>query len=212
MRLVILTAAALAAAVGCARSRAEPTPGAHAPDAAVATAAEPEAGGDADSDGDGGLDDGDGGIAGFNAGPIFASSSYPVPPPPFTEGVFPCMDCHESIETDPTPRTLVDDHTEIKLHHGDRDRWCFDCHNPDDRNQLRLASGRTVPFTESYRLCGQCHGDKYRDWRYGIHGKRTGSWNGKKQYLLCAHCHNPHAPHFAPIKPMPPPRRPGRRQ
>jgi hypothetical protein len=42
----------------------------------------------------------------------------------------------------------------------------------------------------------------------GIHGKRTGSWNGAKQYLLCVHCHNPHSPHFAPLKPMPPPTRP----
>jgi hypothetical protein len=42
----------------------------------------------------------------------------------------------------------------------------------------------------------------------GVHGKRTGSWSGKKQYLLCAHCHDPHQPHFKPLKPLPPPVRP----
>jgi len=48
-----------------------------------------------------------------------------------------------------------------------------------------------VPFTASYELCGQCHGDKYRDWKVGVHGKRTGMWNGKKTYYLCVNCHNP---------------------
>jgi hypothetical protein len=136
-----------------------------------------------------------------------AGDVFPVPPPPFSEGVFPCEDCHANLDADPTPRTL-EEHTQIDLHHGDRDRWCYDCHNPTDHNMLRLASGKLVPFTESYKLCGQCHGDKYRDWRLGIHGKRTGSWNGAKQYLLCASCHNPHSPHFKALKPLPPPRRP----
>jgi hypothetical protein len=57
-------------------------------------------------------------------------------------------------------------------------------------------------------LCGQCHGPKLRDWKLGIHGKRTGSWSGKKHYLLCVHCHDSHAPKFKPLKPMPPPTKP----
>ena len=89
------------------------------------------------------------------------------------------------------------------------DRWCFDCHEAEDRDQLRLINGTMVPFTESYRLCGQCHGTIYRDWRSGIHGRRTGNWDGPKTYLLCAHCHNPHHPKFEPMKPLPPPVRPG---
>ena len=112
------------------------------------------------------------------------------------------------METNFERRKLEEFHEEIELKHGSRDRWCFDCHNPDDRDTLRLASGKLVPFTESYNLCGQCHGDKLRDWNVGVHGKRTGEWDGKKQYLLCANCHNPHEPAFAPIAPMPPPPRP----
>ena len=37
-----------------------------------------------------------------------------------------------------------------------------------------------MSFAESYVLCGQCHGEKLRDWRAGVHGRRTGQWNGHK--------------------------------
>ena len=70
---------------------------------------------------------------------------------------------------------------------------------------LRLASGKLLDFKESYKLCGQCHGEKYRDWKVGVHGKRTGEWNGKKEYLLCVNCHNPHSPKFQELTPEPPP-------
>ncbi len=136
------------------------------------------------------------------------AEEFPVPPPPFTEGVFPCSQCHEDLEPNLERRELGMHEDKQPLRHGDRERWCFDCHNPKPRDMLRLASGTLVPFSESYRLCGQCHGDKYRDWKVGVHGKRTGSWNGKKQYLLCANCHDPHAPHFKALQPLEPPPRP----
>jgi hypothetical protein len=133
---------------------------------------------------------------------------FQVPPAPFSEGIFPCSDCHAGMEPNLKRRELTDYHTDIVLHHAEGQRWCLDCHNPNDRDKLRLVSGEVISFSESYRLCGQCHGDKYRDWREGLHGKRTGFWNGDKQYLLCAHCHDPHAPAFKPLKPLPPPNRP----
>lgn len=131
-----------------------------------------------------------------------------VPPPPFSEGIFPCSECHKDMETNMRRRQLKNEHTGIVLKHDEENRWCLDCHDAEDRDKLHLASGVKIPFEESYRLCGQCHGDKYRDWRFGVHGRRTGMWNGEKGYLLCAHCHNPHQPHFKPIKPLPPPLRP----
>lgn len=140
------------------------------------------------------------------AAPVPAGE-YPVAPPPFSEGIFPCSACHADLEPDATPRPL-EEHKEIALDHGPREHWCFECHNPRDRDRLRLASGKLIAFSESYRLCGQCHGDKLRDWKVGVHGKRTGHWDGPRQYLLCASCHNPHSPRFKPIKPLPPPRRP----
>ncbi len=131
-----------------------------------------------------------------------------VPPPPFTEGIFPCSGCHGALPVNRTRRVLTQMHEDIVLKHDEEHRWCLDCHDADNRDWLHLASGERVPFEESYRLCGQCHGEKLRDWRAGIHGRRIGDWNGHKQYLLCAHCHNPHAPRFKPIAPEPAPRRP----
>jgi hypothetical protein len=109
-----------------------------------------------------------------------------------------------------TRRELTEFHTDIVLAHDEQHRWCLDCHDADHRDQLHLASGAPVSFAESYVLCGQCHGEKLRDWRAGVHGRRTGQWNGHKTYLLCAHCHNPHQPRFKAIQPMPAPVRPSR--
>jgi hypothetical protein len=121
-------------------------------------------------------------------------------PPPFSEGIFPCMECHRD-QKDGTRRELgFHEEQQAIFDHDAEHRWCLDCHDLENRDRLRLASGETIPFTESYRLCGQCHGDKYRDWRAGIHGRRVGSWDGEKTYLLCASCHNPHSPGFKGVK------------
>jgi Cytochrome c7 and related cytochrome c len=135
-----------------------------------------------------------------------------VPPPPFSEGVFPCSDCHNQKDLPPnrTRRKLEDAHDDIVLKHDEEHRWCLDCHDADNRDRLHLASGEAVPFEESYQVCGQCHGEKYRDWRAGVHGRRIGDWNGAKQYLLCVHCHSPHQPRFKPLAPQPAPHPPMR--
>ena len=146
--------------------------------------------------------------------------SISVPPPPFKtdealdsleETGKPCSGCHND-ELRPNPvRRELSTHDGIHLKHDEEHRWCLDCHDAQNRDKLRLASGALIDFTESYRLCGQCHGDKYRDWRYGIHGRRTGYWDstkGEKEYLLCVHCHDSHAPKYKPIGPKPPPIRP----
>ena len=131
-----------------------------------------------------------------------------VPPPPITEGMFPCMECHAEMEANPQRRVLEEFHDDIELVHDSDNRWCLDCHDAGNRDMLRQASGKLNPFEDSYLLCGQCHGPKIRDWRAGVHGKRTGFWNGEKRYLLCVHCHNPHTPRFESMKPAPPPVKP----
>jgi len=129
-------------------------------------------------------------------------------PPPFTPGIFPCSQCHDRAG-DPKQRELAfHDDVQGELQHGPKSRWCLDCHDNARRDFLHLTNGELVPFTESYRLCGQCHGDKYRDWRVGVHGRRTGQWNGQKTYFLCVNCHNPHTPKFKALKPEPPPLEP----
>ena len=133
-----------------------------------------------------------------------------VPPPPFSEDIYPCTACHADMEPNLERRELEDFHDDILLEHDEENRWCMDCHDAQNRDILHSASGEPITFEESYKLCGQCHGPKLRDWRAGIHGRRTGEWNGRKEYLLCAHCHNPHAPRFKSMKPEPAPERPGK--
>lgn len=139
-----------------------------------------------------------------------AAKEFPVAPPPMTEGMFPCSNCHASIEVNRKKRELKEEHTDIKLHHAETMRWCLDCHDAKNRDKLRLYNEELINFNESYRLCGECHGPRYRDWRAGIHGKRTGYFmgSGKRTYFLCAHCHDPHEPKFKSLKPEPPPHRP----
>jgi hypothetical protein len=122
--------------------------------------------------------------------------------PPFTEGIFPCSGCHDGKEKVNTARRDLGFHDEQQsvFAHDAEHRWCLDCHDAQRRDQLHLTNGDLVPFTESYRLCGQCHGDKLRDWRVGVHGKRIGNWDGARTTFLCVNCHNPHTPLFKGVK------------
>ncbi len=149
-------------------------------------------------------------LIGFSiSAPAAQHDEFPATPPPFTPGIFPCNNCHSGLPVNAKRRVLKDEHVDIKLRHAEQERWCLDCHSADNRDKLKLADGETVNFTESYRLCGQCHGNIYRDWKAGIHGKRVGYFKGgKRTYFLCVSCHNPHDPKFKPIKPLPPPIRP----
>lgn len=139
---------------------------------------------------------------------IVADTSTLIPVESFSSDYFPCNDCHSEILPNPLRRELVEMHDDIIFDHDSENRWCLACHYESDRDSLVLAGGKLLGFDESYKLCGQCHGPKFRDWKLGIHGKRTGNWNGQKQYLLCVHCHNPHTPKIQKLQPMPAPRRP----
>jgi hypothetical protein len=132
-----------------------------------------------------------------------------VPPPPFSEGIYPCSTCHASLPVN-TKRRELQFHTEIQamFNHDPEHLWCLSCHDPNNRDYLHLANGERVTFEKSYELCGQCHGEKLRDWKAGVHGRRIGYWNGEKQYLLCVNCHIPHSPKFRPLEPKPAPIRP----
>ena len=101
---------------------------------------------------------------------------YPVASPPFSEGIFPCSACHAGLGLNTKKRDLKEEHASIKLRHAEKERWCLDCHHARNRDKLKLTDGERIDFTESYRLCGQCHGNIYRDWKAGIHGKRVGSF------------------------------------
>ncbi len=137
---------------------------------------------------------------------------FPVPVKPLPKTITPCRACHGQEKDFPVNfkrREALLVHRNIQLNHGGVRVWCLDCHSPDNRNfLLPLSDGNPIPFDKSYLLCGKCHGTKFRDWRNGIHGKRTGNWNGAKSYFLCVSCHDPHEPKFKPIQPLPPPHKP----
>ena len=114
----------------------------------------------------------------------------------------PCAKCHDYRKEDRRKRDLAEYHSDIQLQHAEEQRWCYDCHDGD---KLRLQNKQIIDFNESYLLCGQCHGTILRDWKAGIHGKRSGSWDGDKLYRVCSSCHDPHQPKFKAIKPKQPP-------
>jgi hypothetical protein len=129
------------------------------------------------------------------------------PEPP--DDYFPCSDCHEpGDEVNTRLRVLEEEHEDKTLVHGESAIWCLDCHDRQERDHLHAASGNPIPFEQSHKLCGQCHGRMYQEWKRGVHGKRIGNWLGEKRYFVCVACHNPHDPAFHPLEPMPPPLRP----
>ncbi len=129
-----------------------------------------------------------------------------------------CETCHDG-KTVPFPKDikprLIGMHQDIvenslELLHGRGALWCLNCHSATSRNKLVDRQGNLVSFNQSQKLCGGCHGEKYIDWRAGIHGKRIGSWvtGGKKRWWVCTECHNPHTvqtARFNRLKPEPPP-------
>lgn len=138
---------------------------------------------------------------------IFGDELVAVARPPFSDDIFPCSGCHAETDVVDRTRRIVDFHETVHFTHDAENRWCLDCHDAQNRDKLKLADGRLLDFTESYILCAQCHGTKFRDWKAGEHGRRTGSWSGTRQYLLCVHCHDPHSPKFKSMEPLPPPLR-----
>lgn len=113
-----------------------------------------------------------------------------------------------------------------KSKHSRKKVFCVKCHggNPDGTTLKEAKGEKTTNFIHikesmlkasgdvvkelAFDYCGQCHGDKYRDWEAGIHGKRTGFWNGEKEYWVCIRCHDPHNPKFKKRVPRPRPLRP----
>lgn len=123
-----------------------------------------------------------------------------------------CSECHnEDLPPNPERRDLGEPHDMIPgrfINHDSENRWCLDCHSTKNGDKFKLINGKLLDFKEYYRLCEQCHKRIYREWKMGVHGKRTGYWNGVKEYMHCTQCHNPHDPPFKPIEPMPAPRKP----
>ena len=93
-------------------------------------------------------------------------------------------------------------HAHVELGHGSL--TCLSCHNHDDYDTLRLADGRSLPFSEVRTLCAQCHGSQATDFERGVHGGMSGYWDttrGEQVRNQCTHCHAPHKPGFPRMQP-----------
>jgi uncharacterized CHY-type Zn-finger protein len=117
---------------------------------------------------------------------------------------YPCEDCHGMLPTNPARRELYSPHPGV-LDHGAGRIWCLDCHGDENRNALQTFAGEEFGFNESYMICGQCHYQPQKDWFFGAHGKRVGTWQGERELYNCTHCHDPHSPAVRPRQPEAPP-------
>ena len=124
-----------------------------------------------------------------------------------------CMECHRHVD-DPrfNREELKVEHEHMVFNHGNN-RYCLNCHHPENRNAFVDYDGSEIPEAEVTMLCAKCHGPKYRDWKAGVHGRQNGYWDpskGPKSKLRCIQCHDPHAPAFPLIQPEAAPHYPKR--
>jgi hypothetical protein len=87
---------------------------------------------------------------------------------------------------------------------------CFNCHNPQQLDQLVTRDGTKLRLDEATLLCASCHGTTYRDWQAGVHGRTNGYWDRKLGPITrqeCTSCHDPHNPTFPKMIPLPGPHR-----
>lgn len=132
-----------------------------------------------------------------------------IPPSPLD--LFACIKCHKGLKINTKRRVLIGTHKDFVFDHpgfNSENKWCYTCHDPSALDLLKLESGKLVSYQKSYEQCIQCHVKNYSYWAVGIHGRRTGMWNGEKQYLSCSYCHNAHTPKFKPVEPKKPPLKP----
>lgn len=124
-------------------------------------------------------------------------------------GNFPCSKCHDKVAPDAGAREPGrGKHRDVRIKHFEGAQQCNLCHATGDRDHLRLVTQEEVGFDASHRLCGQCHGEKLRDWEIGAHGKHRGNFRDKRYRYTCTDCHNPHIPRPAPVRAMAAPPRP----
>jgi Cytochrome c7 and related cytochrome c len=146
-------------------------------------------------------------VAVLAGSPAWGDSGSPVKVEDRTPKVagFPCSECHGKYKS---AGPWQKEHKDLVFQHMDNEKRCLLCHSSSDTNRLVLLDGTKVPFSDSPRLCGQCHGLKYRDWSAGLHGKTLGKGSASAERLACTSCHEPHNPKFKKMMALPAPHHP----
>ncbi|MGZ3651737.1 MAG: hypothetical protein ACXVB9_21175 [Bdellovibrionota bacterium] len=99
-------------------------------------------------------------------------------------------------------------HPAVKLQHMDDPKRCVLCHDSASPDRLVMLDGARVAYADAPKLCGQCHGLKFRDWENGLHGKLLHKGFPDAHRLACVECHDPHSPKFKAMTAVPAPHRP----
>jgi hypothetical protein len=117
-----------------------------------------------------------------------------------------CATCHATKQANTEAKLgvpLTHFHQGLVGKHGNLS--CTSCHNATDGYaSLRLADGKSVPYSEVMTLCAQCHGPQFRDYQHGAHGGMSGHWDltkGGRVRNNCIECHDPHAPKYPAVTP-----------
>ena len=121
-----------------------------------------------------------------------------------------CATCHDTRE--PNFKTsdgaaLSEFHVGLRYKHGGQ--TCLSCHNSENYDTLKRADGQALDFSQSMKLCAQCHGPQFRDYQNGSHGGMTGYWDlrqGPRERNHCTDCHDPHHPAYPQVMPVFPPK------
>lgn len=124
-----------------------------------------------------------------------------------------CQLCHmqKDLKFVPKKRQPERRHEIFSLKHGTQAMSCNHCHDKNNHNFLRATKAFPASFGNPSPVCFRCHSETFKDWRNGIHGKRTGSWRtedgnaAQRRQLQCVACHNPHSVPFKPMMALPPP-------
>jgi len=128
-----------------------------------------------------------------------------------------CAECHPpndpvKLDYDSSGNVIVPKAHQglLAMAHGHtlRNNNCYNCHDRDQLDQLHTPDGAVLKFDQATQLCASCHGPTYRDWSAGAHGRTGGYWDRKAGPIRreeCTSCHDPHAPAFTGIIPMPGP-------
>lgn len=162
--------------------------------------------------------------------PLADAPTFVVMPRKEKLAKYPCTKCHDNSFVDRRVRPMVEDHRDLVFDHGGGRFWCYEaCHSGRNIDSLVTLRGRPVDYDAAYKVCGQCHSQREKDWHFGGHGKRAGAWNAPRDIPLtaaellvtereqigtwrdgrvllnCTACHNAHSPSIKPFTPGPPP-------
>lgn len=120
-----------------------------------------------------------------------------------------CPTCHVAGTVAPLAEIaqLPAVHEAVRLRHGSLS--CSACHDSTEPSLLHDASGASFSFSDSMRLCSQCHGPIRAAYDHGAHGGMRGYWDlqrGPRTRNDCITCHDPHGPAYPQVQPAEGPR------